>query len=134
MSKESRQARREAEMKRKKKNRIILIVVIAAILVLAAIIGFSVYRQSQIRVYSGGGQTVTLYSNGSFTASLSHGVNRAGAYTETIEGDTITITFSYGNTSASGTIAHNVLTLPDAWDDGHGHGSKLGLTKGRGQD
>jgi len=78
---------------------------------------------SKERVFVYGQQTVTLKSDGTFVANLSHNETKSGTYTEENGEDIITVTFTYDNTSANGIIiiANNVLLVPDEWDDGHGH-------------
>ena len=127
----SKKARREEAIKKEKQKKMIIALCVAVLLVVGALLAFILNGQSQARVFAGGSQTVTLYRNGKFSARLSHNVQRNGTYTENTVGGMTTISFTSDGTIATGEITGDILTLPDEWDDGHGHGAKLPLTKGR---
>ena len=72
-------------------------------------------------------QTVTLHKNGSFSATLAH-ETKTGTYTEAEVDGVITVAFGSNEKSVEGSIENEILTIPDEWQDDHGHGSKLKLT------
>ena len=127
----SKKARKEQAIKRKQRNK--KIITLACIAVIVAVVGFfSIYAfaQRNNRVFVDGNQRVTLLVNGNFAARLPHGVNISGTYNEeVVEGLTI-ITFIYGGSRSQGSIAGDVLTLPNEWDDGCGHNNRLTQTRG----
>ena len=122
----SKKSRREEAIRKKKQKKIITIVVcVVAVLIVGSLLAFILNRQSQTRVFYNSGQTVTLYSNGKFTALLSHNAQRKGTYSEsTTDGNTM-IVFTYDGITGFGSIEDNVLTIPDEWNDGHGHGTEF---------
>jgi len=130
-AKRKQQRKLESAIKKKKQSRIVMIVIIIAIIaVIAGLIGFNAYQASKDRVFaSDEGQTVTLHDNGKFTARLAHGTGN-GTYTEKTEDGVTTVTFIYGGESADGRIEGGVLTVPEEWDDGHGHGDEFVLRGG----
>ena len=116
-------------MKRYKRNRLILILVcVLAAGIIAALIIFNTSRQGGARVFTDGSQIVTLRDNGTFTARLTHDKRISGRYSEDSAGGVFTITFTYDGVTAAGSFEGIVLILPDEWDDGHGHGSRLTLS------
>ena len=124
MNKKERQA---AALKKAKQKKIIVIsVCTAVVLLIGAFLIFNAVQQSKNRVYTDGHQTVTLHANGNFSATLAH-ETRNGTYTENEADGVITVTFVSDGKSAEGNIKNDVLTLPDEWQDDHGHGSKLKL-------
>ena len=124
MNKKERQA--QALKKGKRKKIIAVGVCVLVVLVLVALLAVNAYQQGRNRTYTDGYQTLMLRSDGSFTAALSHEV-KAGTYVENTEDGVITVTFISEGTSVVGGIENEVLTLPDEWDDGHGHGTTLML-------
>ena len=120
--------RREEAIKRKKRKKLIIVTVcVLAVATIAALVIFNMFRQGEARIYTDGRQTVTLNGNGTFTALLAHNNTMNGTYTEITEGGVTTISFVYGGATANGRIVNHVLTIPDEWDDNHGHGKELRL-------
>ena len=124
MNKKERQAL--AAKKAKRKKTITISVCIAVVAIIAALIIFNAYQQNNTRVFTDGHQTVTLSYNGSFTAALAHDT-RKGTYTESETDGVITVTFIINGIGVDGNIADNILTIPEEWQDDHGHGTKLRL-------
>ena len=125
-----REARKEAALKKARNKKIIAFAVIALIVIcLIALIILLATRQSGNRVYENGNQTVILKSDGSFTANLAHEVTKSGTYNEneSEENGIITVSFVTDGSTAEGTISNNILTIPDEWSDGHGHGTTFRL-------
>ena len=119
--------RREKALKKAKQKKIIIISVCAVVvLAIIGLLTFNAYQYGKNRVYTDGYQTATLRDDGSFTVVLSH-ETKTGTYTENTEGDVITVTFVSEGRSVNGRIEKDALTLPAAWDDGHGHGTTLTL-------
>jgi len=118
---------RQAEVSKKANQKKVMIgVFILVVAIIVALIVFSAYQQSQTRTFTDGHQTVILYPNGSFAALLAH-ESEKGTYTENTENGVITVTFISEGIVADGRIVNNILTLPEEWDDGHGHGMNLRL-------
>ena len=116
--------RLQAQKKSKQKRIIAAVVCVLVAVIIAAIIIINAYQQSKTRVYTDGQQTITLHHNGKFTAALAHEAE-SGTYTETSNDGVITVTFTTVGKSVAATIIDDILTLPEEWDDGHGHGSTL---------
>jgi len=118
---------RQAEASKKANQKKIMIgVFILVVAVIAALIVFSAYQQNQTRIFTDGHQNVILYPNGSFAAVLAH-ESEKGTYTENTADGVTTVTFISEGVAADGRIINNILTLPEEWDDGHGHGMNLRL-------
>ena len=125
------QRKEEALLRSKKRKKIIITVCAALTIAVVALIVVATIQYNQQRVFADRTQRVTLGANGSFNASLPHGVNRSGTFTET-PGDGFTIiSFSENGTTATGTIEGNILNLPAEWDDGCGHNPRLEQIRGR---
>ena len=130
----SKKHRRQQAIKREKKKKIMIITVCAAVAaVIAILIAYNLYQQRNDRVYSAGEQTVRLRDNGTFVARFYHGVRRSGTYSETSANGFTSISFVYDGETADGRIDGDILTIPDEWDDNHGHGNRLMLKSGRAQ-
>ena len=119
--------RRNAVKKAKRKKAIMLAGCALALVAVSALLIVHALRGESVRVFSAGvNQVVTLYEDGTFTAHLPHNVTKAGTFTEHIEGDVTAISFTHGGRTEAGSITDygdiNVLTIPQAWDDGCGHG------------
>ena len=130
MSKSQHKKARKEEALRKRKQKKILIISICIVVVaaIATLVIFNAIKQSGSRVFvSDNNNTVTLNSDGTFSARLPHGVSFDGTFTEINEGDMTRITFTYQNISADGTILNDVLEVPHEWEDDHGHGSEYRL-------
>jgi hypothetical protein len=133
----SKNARREAAIKREKRKKVITlaicVLVVAAIAVSLALLA---YRQSLERVYSDEQQTVILRDDGTFTAKLMHDITKNGTYTtspdESSDGAT-TVSFTEGGATADGSLANDILTIPADWDSEHGHNLGLNLIRGQSQ-
>lgn len=74
-------------------------------------------------IYSFQRQTVQLFPDGSFSASLAHNVRKTGSYTKTPGSDRIVVLFNVNGRQEVGLIMNNSLYIPREWDDGHGHGN-----------
>jgi len=110
---------------RVKKNDAGLLCAYALIIFLACFIIISCNRneKNENEIYSYHGQKVELSADGSFTASLSHGVKKSGTYTKKSENNSVIISFNVDGNLEVGRIIDDSLHLPKEWDDGHGHGS-----------
>jgi len=94
--------------------------------------------REHIRVFENGNANVRLFPDGSFIANLFHNTKITGAYSEMTQGHETAVLFTYGGitnlsggvstfdvtgpVTAVGGIVNDVLTIPEDWDDGHGHG------------
>ena len=121
------EALKKEKQKKQKKIVILLVCVLIAALVISLLV-FNVSQKKGDRLFTDGHQTVTLRTNGTFTARLAHD-SRTGTYTEKKDGEVITISFTTEGTTVTGEITNDELTIPDEWDDDHGHGSKLRLKR-----
>ena len=126
----SKKARREKALKKEKqkKTNIIIIMCVSLALVVISFFIYNALQQKDDRIFTDGQQTVTLHTDGTFTARLAHD-SRTGTYTEKKEKGVTTVSFITEGTTVTGDIANDVLTIPDEWDDHHGHGAKLKLKK-----
>lgn len=110
------------KMSKQKRNRI-LITVCAAVLIVSSVSGLFALNigraASPLAVYSDGGATITLFADGTFTASLYHGEHHTGTY-QYQDG---WVTFTYSGITVSAALSGTVMVLPIVWSDGHGHGS-----------
>ena len=125
MGKSKKEFRREMALKRARRNKTLIIS--ACVLVVIGVIGFFVVQSIQrgdAVVYSNGVEEVKLYENGTFTASTGHAsVSHSGTYEKYEEGGVEIIFFTEsGKSAAMGKIDDAGLTLPEDWNDGHGHG------------
>ena len=120
--------------KKKKQKKIVIASVLAVVLiVITVVIILNVNPKNKAgnnsRYFTDGSQTVILLNDGSFSARLSHNKKIDGQYKETAEGSTAKIIFTYNGTSVSTTVTNNILTIPNEWDDHHGHNKRLQLHK-----
>jgi len=115
--------RQQAMRKDKRKKRLIAAVCVTLLLTLVVLLVVGQIQQRGTRVYISGRNSVTLNGNGTFTASLPHGVVREGTFSQSTTDGVTTVTFSQDGmaVAVNGTIEGNVLTIPDEWDDGHSH-------------
>jgi len=114
--------RRQEAMKRdKRKKRIIAAVCGAVLVTIAVLLIVGHVQQRGTRTFISGRNSVTLNADGTFRAVLPHGVERSGTFTETTTDGVTTVSFNQGGTTVHANIEDNVLTIPDEWDDGHGH-------------
>ena len=117
-----------AVKKANRKKAIILAVCALVVSTIAALIIVDALREDPVRVFSGRpNQVVSLRDDGTFTAHLPHGVAMSGTFTEETEDGITTITFAQGRRIETGYIEGNVLIIPQAWDDGCGHGREFTL-------
>jgi opacity protein-like surface antigen len=125
--------KKQAAKRANRKNLAIIVSVCIAIAVaISALVVFNVInQQSEARVFTADSQMVTLRDDGTFSAKLAHSVTKSGTYSESITGDTTTISFIYDGKTENGNIVGSVLTLPDEWDDGHGHDTEFTLRSSR---
>jgi len=94
-------------------------------------------KPEQIRVFENGNVNIRLFPDGTFIANLFHNSRITGTYTEMTQGDETAVLFTHngittaesgavsfetpGRVTVVGGIAGGVLTMPEDWDDGHGH-------------
>jgi len=128
-------ARKKENAQKKSNKKKLLIVCILSLAVLAAVIiiffpnmlqrfsGSSHVSVSESEIYRHGRSSVELNANGTFSASLPHGVRKSGTYTRTSEGSRILVNFNVDGNIEVGRIENNALHIPNEWDDGHGHGN-----------
>jgi len=122
--------RKENAIKKTKQKRI-MVICSCALVVIAAVV-FTVHfdrKRGSVEVYSGGGQTVRLFENGTFSANLAHHVRKSGTYTKITEDNRTTVSFSVNGRIEVGRIENDRLHIPREWDDGHGHGSVFARTR-----
>ena len=119
-----------AKKKANKKNTAGILIFIFVVLAVAAYLlipglleKFSGSGKGETEIFSHGRQKVELNADGTFKASLAHGVNKNGTYTKKAEGSRTIVTFIVNGKQEIGRIENNSLHLPNEWDDGHGHGS-----------
>ena len=118
--------KRERSAKKAKRKIIIIIAVFAAVIIAAAAAGYiinSAGRQDTPEIYSYHGQSVHLFSDGSFSAALAHNVQKRGTYTKKSEDGRTAVSFNVNGNIETGYIIDGSLHLPAQWDDGHGHGN-----------
>ena len=121
---EIKRMRRIEAIKKAQRKKILTVTVCCIIsLIIIGLLSVNLYRQSKARIFTGGGQTVTLFEDGTFTANLAH-ETRKGTYTESSEGSVL---FVSEGIEANGRIVNNDLSLPEEWDDHHGHNATLKL-------
>ena len=109
--------RREAAQKRAQKKRLTAVAMFAVFLVVfvGAMVIYVVTRPDS-RVFAvPGGQSVTLYENGRFTARLFHNFNISGTFTEDVGESATTISFTHDGNTVSTQIEDDVLILPMSW-------------------
>jgi len=100
----------------------VLVVVIVAV----ALLVLNSTSQSQDRVFTDGHQTITLRDDETFTAELAH-ETIIGQYTQSTANSVVTVTFTSGGKSVTSRITNDLLTIPQEWQDDHGHGTQLKL-------
>ena len=73
-------------------------------------------------IYSSNGQEISLFGDGTFTATLSNGVSKSGTYTTSEIDDVILeVVFDADNEEFYCDIINNEMSLPEAWDNGSGN-------------
>jgi hypothetical protein len=123
--------RREQAIKREKRKKLIIgtVCVVVAVAIVVLLFNDPYRKQSQARVFTDGAQTVTMQNDGTFTAELLHDTTYSGTFLEVAIGDTTTIVlFEVDGEDVQGTITNDILTMPEEWDDGHGHTGPLKLS------
>jgi len=122
--------RREMAAKKAKRKTILIVSIIAVIVIAIIAIGIiSATSQNNTAVtqneetFTHGRSSVRLLADGTFFASLPHGVQKNGTYTKTDEGARTIVSFNVNGRAERGLIENNALHIPHEWDDGHGHGS-----------
>ncbi|MDR2559793.1 MAG: hypothetical protein LBC86_09700 [Oscillospiraceae bacterium] len=124
--------REEAKKKEKQKKITVTCSCILASVVLAAFIVLLYGRQDRAEIlaeYSDGVQTVRLFEDGRFSASLPHNMFKNGTYTISTADNVTTITFNASSGTETALIQNDALHLPAGWDDGcGGHGYVLPKT------
>ena len=118
-----------AEKKAKQKRLIIICVCVLTALVIAGISLYFFTGQKSTETFGLNGQTVQLFADGKFSASLAHSVQKSGTYTKRTENGGIVVSFNINGKIENGWIINNALYLPDEWDDNHGHGNVFPRTK-----
>lgn len=118
--------RKENAIKKAKRKKLIItgICGLTAVIVLFFVIR-SIIKQNSVETYSDGSQTVQLFSDGKFTASLMHNTKKDGTYTRTVDGSVTVVSFNTGGVVAVGRIENGALYFPEEWEDGHSHGNML---------
>jgi len=122
--KKTKAQKKEAAIKKVNRKIFIIVGICVLAIVVAVIVIVAVRNQNSAgaEIYSYGGQSVWLFTNGNFTASLAHHTVN-GTYTKVNESARTLVYFSVNGNQVIGRIINNSLYLPDEWDDGHGHGT-----------
>ena len=109
--------RREAAQRKAKNQRIAIMAMVATCL--AAVIAGMIFIRAirpDTRVFEiAGGQSVSLYGNGRFVADLFHDMNVSGTFTEDVDGNVSTISFTADGSTIQTHIMNNILILPAPW-------------------
>ena len=100
---------------------------VAIVAVIATVFLLDRAQQANMRIFANGSNTVTLHQDGIFTAQMPHNVRKSGTFTEHTEGNITTVTFAFDGRIEDGRIEGNILTIPQEWDDGCGHGIRFTL-------
>jgi len=106
------------------KNRIkIIIAGIFAIAALFAVVLLIVTHTANkgVEIYNSQDQTVQLFADGRFTATLADNVQKNGTYTKRDTNGLITVLFNTNGDTDIGEIVNNSLLIPREWDNGHGN-------------
>jgi len=122
----SKMVKKENLEKRAKQKKIILLLCIFALLLsVSGLIVFSGIKKNnnEAEIYSYHGQTIQLFTDGKFTASLAHNVTKNGTYIKTLDNDRIIVSFNVNGVIEVGRIINDSLHIPGEWDDRHGHGN-----------
>lgn len=113
---------------KKLKQKKVLFVLIGVIVIILGVIGIIalINNSNNANNYAGkyynetsNTETIILNSNGTFTANIPHSVQKSGKYTI----NNNIISFTADNVTESGYINGKSITIPEEWDDGHGHGT-----------
>ena len=97
--------------------------------------------RTQIRVFERGNANIRLFPDGTFVANLWHNTKVTGTYRELTQGHETAVLFTHsgktllsggestfyetGTVTVVGGIVDDILTMPEDWDDGHGHGMEF---------
>jgi len=118
--------KRENADKKANQKKLLIIGVVIFIAAVAGALLFIMHKvndNKDMEVYSYHGQTVQLFANGKYSATLAHNVQKSGTYTKANENGRISISFNTNGRIENGWIINNSLHIPAEWDDGHGHGN-----------
>ena len=126
MAKKGRQTQALKKSKQKKMLITIGVCVSVVVIVAVALLVLNSTSQSQDRVFTDGHQTITLRDDETFTAELAH-ETIIGQYTQSTANSVVTVTFTSGGKSVTSRITNDILTIPQEWQDDHGHGTQLKL-------
>ena len=101
-------------------------------------------ERGRIRIFKRGNANIRLYPDGTFIANLWHNTKVTGTYRELTHGNETAVMFTHsGITTATGGVSSfeetglvtvvggivdGILTMPEDWDDGHGHGMEFTFT------
>jgi len=118
--------RKENAVKKTRNKRLLLLGVCMLIAVCAAAFGiYSTSSKNKNETYSDSGQTVQLFADGKFSATLAHNNRKAGTYVKTKESGRIKVLFKTDSAESAGWIINDALHFPEEWEDGHHHGNIL---------
>jgi hypothetical protein len=78
--------------------------------------------QGSIRVFENGNANIRLFPDRTFIANLFHNTKITGMYAEVTDGHETAVLFTHSGMTVVGGIVDDILTIPEDWDDGHGHG------------
>jgi uncharacterized protein (UPF0333 family) len=120
-------AKRELARKKARKKRLTILVIVVVALLIIALAVFLIVNAAQagIETYTDGAQTIRLYSDGSFSADLPHGVRRSGTHFTANVGGLSTITFIYDGEMTHSEFIDGQLLIPVEWQDSCGHNTIL---------
>ena len=122
----NKKVKREMEAKQAKTKKVIVIsAVVVVFLAIAALFVYDAVMKSGTEFYSDGHQSVRLFSDGTFTAELYHGVRYSGTYEKIGQGDDFSIAYTSGDVTVTGEVTGRLLHIPEEWQDDHGHGTVL---------
>ena len=97
--------------------------------------------RGKIRVFERGNANIRLFPDGTFIANLWHNTKISGTYRELVQGSETAVLFTHsgitnlsggassfeetGLVTVVGGITDDIMTMPEDWDDGHGHGMEF---------
>jgi len=101
------------------------VIKMAIAVIAAALLILSCSQKARTETFSDGGQSVLLFTNGTFTARLAHNVRKNGTYVRNVDENMTIILFYIDGKVSFGRIENDNLYFPEDWDDSHGHGNVL---------
>ena len=121
---------KKEEQQKVRRNTIITMVVCAclAIVIIVPVVRSEIQRSKDVIYVTDDNLSITLRDNGSFIARLAH-ETKSGTYTLEDQMSFVIVMFTSDGETTGGIIMNDVLQLPAAWDDGHGHGVDFHLKK-----